>query len=104
MANLDNIMDYLAEIISSGYKIVVKTINVGNVSANTGAYNNQNVNDETGYKPVGILGYAISHYACSIGSLRIDAEDLKLYWSVRNNTSSAVSGVTINANVLYKKQ
>lgn len=102
MANLDQIADYLAETIVNGYKIVTKTVTVGSVNANAGTYNNVDVNDQTGYSPVGILGYAISHYACSIGTLRIDTSENKLYWAVRNNSSSNLTGVTINCNILYK--
>lgn len=73
-------------------KVVRKHATAVSVAANTTVNIYVNVNDQTGYKPIGVAGATTNHLDCMLVAAEIDPSNAnRVYAAVRNITGSAKS-------------
>ena len=98
------VAEALANLPSGGANLLTQQWSRSNIMVNGNANTAGNITITLqGYRPLGIMQYEFSNSALAINScyiMRANQQDILVY-SLRNNTSTAVTGATATFPVLY---
>ena len=103
MLNVKALLTKIVDIYDTPFKTATCTVSFGTISANSSKSGSTTATSVSGYKPVGITGWAnVGNAAFHLYELHIGSND-DVVANARNNTSSQLTGCSVNVYVLYRK-